>query len=76
MWGRRATPIYRSTRTCQVKDWSSLDLPVASIALGGLHSLALDPSGEAYGWGSNAYGQLGVRSGDNDVSCASGTECG
>ena len=59
-----------------MKDWSSLDLPVASIALGGLHSLALDPGGEAYGWGSNAYGQLGVRSGDNDVSCAGGTECG
>ena len=32
---------------------------VASISAGSAHSLALTESGQVYGWGNNAFGQLG-----------------
>jgi len=31
----------------------------ASVQAGGVHSLALEPGGDAWAWGSNYYGQLG-----------------
>jgi len=38
----------------------SVGLPAMAIAVGGNHSCALTPTGEAYCWGSNQFGQLGI----------------
>ncbi len=37
-------------------------LPIASIACGGHHSVAVSLSGAVYAWGRNAHGQLGIGS--------------
>jgi len=39
---------------------SHLNVDLASIAVGTIHTCALSTSGEAYCWGSNASGQLGI----------------
>ena len=46
-------------RPVRVQMPSTLSGPVAAIAAGGLHNLALEQNGELWAWGSNAYGQLG-----------------
>jgi alpha-tubulin suppressor-like RCC1 family protein len=39
---------------------SALRLPVAAVAAGQTHSLALDAAGRIWAWGGNAFGQLGA----------------
>jgi alpha-tubulin suppressor-like RCC1 family protein len=41
----------------------------ASITAGGAHTCGLIPAGEAYCWGSNSYGQLGVGSLTGPETC-------
>jgi alpha-tubulin suppressor-like RCC1 family protein/uncharacterized protein YkwD len=41
----------------------TLSGPIAAIAAGGFHSLALEQNGRVWTWGGNGYGQLG--NGDN-----------
>ena len=40
----------------------------AAVNGGGRHTLALDPTGVAYGWGRDANGQLGTGTGGNKLS--------
>src|SRR5213076_1954999 len=52
--------------TCRYGSCSADPVPVVtglrwvSITAGGAHTCGLTPGGEAYCWGSNAYGQLGI----------------
>ncbi len=52
--------------TCRYGPCSGDPVPVVtglrwvSITAGGAHTCGLTPDGEAYCWGSNAYGQLGI----------------
>lgn len=39
---------------------SLVSLPIAFIACGGYHSIAITMSGAVYGWGKNIFGQLGL----------------
>uniref|UniRef100_K7GDA3 Uncharacterized protein n=1 Tax=Pelodiscus sinensis TaxID=13735 RepID=K7GDA3_PELSI len=41
------------------------DIPLAQIAAGGAHSLALSLSGAVYSWGKNDFGQLGLGDTEN-----------
>jgi E3 ubiquitin-protein ligase HERC4 len=43
------------------------DKKIVQIASGGYHTLALTASGQVYGWGRNAYLQLGIED-SNDVN--------
>lgn len=38
---------------------NAIDAPVKSIAVGRMHTLALDVEGRLWAWGGNSYGQLG-----------------
>ncbi|KAK7873892.1 hypothetical protein R5R35_005749 [Gryllus longicercus] len=42
-------------------------IPIAHIACGGSHSLAVSKSGAVFGWGKNEYGQLGLNDNSNRV---------
>ena len=37
-----------------------MDVEVAKVSCGGMHSAAVDKSQQLWVWGSNAYGQLGL----------------
>lgn len=39
---------------------SLISLPIAFIACGGYHSIAITKSGAVFGWGKNLFGQLGL----------------
>ncbi|KAG7211831.1 hypothetical protein KM043_011056 [Ampulex compressa] len=39
---------------------SLADVPIAYIACGGYHSIAITKSGAVFGWGKNTFGQLGL----------------
>ncbi|KAF7384056.1 hypothetical protein HZH68_014813 [Vespula germanica] len=39
---------------------SLISLPIAFIACGGYHSIAITKSGAVFGWGKNVFGQLGL----------------
>ena len=41
---------------------------ISAISAGSAHSLALTESGQVYGWGNNAFGQLGKKSINNRLS--------
>ncbi|XP_067008518.1 probable E3 ubiquitin-protein ligase HERC4 isoform X2 [Anabrus simplex] len=46
---------------------SLVGIPIALIACGGNHSFAVSKSGAVYGWGKNAFGQLGLNDNHNKV---------
>ncbi|MCM1297545.1 MAG: hypothetical protein NC311_18560, partial [Muribaculaceae bacterium] len=47
-------------------DEASQDLTITKIAVGADHVLALDELGGVWAWGSNEYGQLGIRTAEDD----------
>ncbi|XP_078046235.1 HECT and RLD domain containing E3 ubiquitin ligase 4 isoform X1 [Augochlora pura] len=49
-------------------------IPIAHIACGGYHSIAISKSGAVFGWGKNTFGQLGLNdTRDRNVPCQLGT---
>lgn len=40
-------------------------IPIKSVQCGGMHTVALTPTGEAYSWGCNDEGALGRQGKDN-----------
>ncbi|KZC13149.1 putative E3 ubiquitin-protein ligase HERC4 [Dufourea novaeangliae] len=49
---------------------SLVGIPIAFIACGGYHSIAISKSGAVFGWGKNTFGQLGLNdTQDRNVSC-------
>lgn len=65
-YGQLAQPItspYRNDNPTPVK----LPEPVIAIAAGDNHTLAVTESGDVWAWGRNAFGQLGVNSGDSST---------
>ncbi|XP_026672960.1 probable E3 ubiquitin-protein ligase HERC4 isoform X2 [Ceratina calcarata] len=45
-------------------------IPIAFIACGGYHSIAISKSGAVFGWGKNAFGQLGLNdTQDRNLPC-------